>query len=285
MSAVTLILIDCGSSPHTRGARHKQRLRVRRARIIPAYAGSTHPHGRMRPVGGDHPRIRGEHKDEEKTATIEGGSSPHTRGALVESLLSVDDNGIIPAYAGSTTGRTGWRPLVRDHPRIRGEHRGERTVDSSSRGSSPHTRGALPRPEWEFYRSRIIPAYAGSTQVRGGHEGVYGDHPRIRGEHEEAVDWLLRVPGSSPHTRGARARPASDVNLPGIIPAYAGSTTLPDPNRKVGEDHPRIRGEHSKNPGAPMGGRGSSPHTRGAPSAGDHGPARRRIIPAYAGST
>ena len=55
---------DCGSSPHTRGARprsRRHRLRRHRGRIIPAYAGSTTSSGRMDERAWDHPRIRGEH--------------------------------------------------------------------------------------------------------------------------------------------------------------------------------------------------------------------------------
>ena len=50
------------------------------------------------------------------------GSSPHVRGALVDSEKVDDEAGIIPACAGSTTGV---KPLVyaqRDHPRMCGEH-------------------------------------------------------------------------------------------------------------------------------------------------------------------
>ena len=50
-----------GSSPHTRGAREGARAVVRRAGIIPAYAGSTMASQRLESVTGDHPRIRGEH--------------------------------------------------------------------------------------------------------------------------------------------------------------------------------------------------------------------------------
>ena len=111
------------------------------------------------------------------------------------------------------------------------------------------------------------------------------DHPRIRGEHVTLQVIFPAIFGSSPHTRGA------PVVLPvrgpaiGIIPAYAGSTTStrrpPTPCR----DHPRIRGEHR------FWGRfldclaGSSPHTRGALARRAGPGCRRRIIPAYAGST
>ena len=134
-------------------------------------------------------------------------------------------------------------------------------------GSSPHTRGA-----------QLYSVFLG---------GVDGDHPRIRGEHQialEAVELALgiipayagstptgaTVPtsacGSSPHTRGAPERPIGT-----------------SPTRR---DHPRIRGEHQplkaicdfvagiipayagntvSLSGKQEPQRGSSPHTRGTP--------------------
>ena len=176
--------------------------------------------------------------------------------------------GIIPAYAGSTTGKT--RNQIID------------------RGSSPHTRGAPRRTacrtrcQWDHPRIRgehvavwrdlevplgIIPAYAGSTPTPpSGLQPVPLDHPRIRGEHARApeprgehlgiipayagstIDVITKMAvsrGSSPHTRGA--------------PSSCGSK--PSPFR----DHPRIRGESTRifrTKRAPPS--GSSPHTRGA---------------------
>ena len=176
------------------------------ARIIPAYAGSTRtpshsgcnhsgssPHTRGARAGmgcsrlatGDHPRIRGEHAS--------------------AGMVELNNIGIIPAYAGSTHSGTSWYETwkgssphtrgarckilrqerwLRDHPRIRGEHRVSYSPDYSER--------------------RIIPAYAGSTlaglsctmpsegsspHTRGAQyadnnvTGYQEDHPRIRGEH------------------------------------------------------------------------------------------------------
>ena len=197
-------------------------------RIIPAYAGST-------PSSLCHARIG-------------LGSSPHTRGALSSSMLTVS--------------------TFRDHPRIRGEHAGVGASGTARQGiipayagstmppftqptqllgSSPHTRGALlgchSRP----------PVYVGSSpHTRGARFGLIPrsagrwDHPRIRGEH-------------SAHLLG-------DCRHAGIIPAYAGSTSpfpcIPSiaegssPHTRgariharqpatATEDHPRIRGEHA----------------------------------------
>ena len=70
------------------------------------------------------------------------------------------------------------------------------------------------------------------------------DHPRIRGEHSRKAFDKHMARGSSPHTRGARiVRFLADEDA-GIIPAYAGSTSLVMRSCCLGRDHPRIRGEH-----------------------------------------
>ena len=252
--------------PRIRGEHHRRRpVGAGRARIIPAYAGSTHAVERARIEGPDHPRIRGEHLLSGVGGQDPAGSSPHTRGALSDAWRHWPVSGIIPAYAGSTSRLSRWR--------------------DSSPGSSPHTRGAQAMPSACAAQGGIIPAYAGSTGRCRPVRRHWRDHPRIRGEHHRPGEGPRPQEGSSPHTRGApRPRPRRRRG-DRIIPAYAGSTVdcvvvgFPE------WDHPRIRGEH---PGVARAGRvadGSSPHTRGARRrlVGD----RRggRIIPAYAGST
>ena len=70
----------------------------------------------------------------------------------------------------------------------------------------------------------IIPAYAGSTPTAPSPKCRSGDHPRIRGEHQEGLVGALGAVGSSPHTRGALPERVPVPHLAGIIPAYAGST-------------------------------------------------------------
>ena len=111
------------------------------------------------------------------------------------------------------------------------------------------------------------------------------DHPRIRGEHAAKARDELSLTGSSPHTRGALQLVYFGVVGAGIIPAYAGSTQVGRILTYVAPDHPRIRGEHRRQ-GLIVGqGAGSSPHTRGAPPEAAGQDRKRRIIPAYAGST
>ena len=233
----------------------------------------------------DHPRIRGEHPVLVPSSTQRVGSSPHTRGAPTFSAILSPPLGIIPAYAGSTHGGALRRPRAADHPRIRGEHVQMNRAIADGSGSSPHTRGARPGRCHRRCRLRIIPAYAGSTDVSGASSIAEWDHPRIRGEHQAALGGDRGGVGSSPHTRGARPH-VRGPRAPGrIIPAYAGSTPARPGPASAGPDHPRIRGEHSRAVRSCALGAGSSPHTRGAQAAREACPFGEGIIPAYAGST
>ena len=71
--------------------------------IIPAYAGSTAVFTGIATVASDHPRIRGEHMTDDVRFNVDGGSSPHTRGARAITPIEQGPLRIIPAYAGSTT--------------------------------------------------------------------------------------------------------------------------------------------------------------------------------------
>ena len=95
----------------------------------------------------------------------------------------------------------------------------------------------------------------------------------------------LTASGSSPRMRGAHPALVGLVSRLGIIPAYAGSTPQLPTLKALGEDHPRVCGEHALSMAAIAALRGSSPRMRGAPVDGLWGAETTRIIPAYAGST
>ena len=71
----------------------------------------------------------------------------------------------------------------------------------------------------------IIPAYAGSTPCSYRTESTDKDHPRVCGEHLTRDANARLDSGSSPRMRGAQYPNMFDFFRPGIIPAYAGSTT------------------------------------------------------------
>ena len=111
-----------GSSPRARGALTCRGSRRVTIGIIPACAGST-PHPMLR--GGanrDHPRVRGEHRALIALEYEKAGSSPRARGAPTPLLVRQQDEGIIPACAGSTLVESCRPVAARDHPRVRGEH-------------------------------------------------------------------------------------------------------------------------------------------------------------------
>ena len=259
------VIEAAGSSPHTRGARQSAEWGQQKARIIPAYAGSTGSKRRPAQAAGDHPRIRGEHGATPRKPWIVMGSSPHTRGARW--------------LCGET------HHCRADHPRIRGEHDSWPETATRSPGSSPHTRGARVKGGESDVRHRIIPAYAGSTPAAVRRSPSVWDHPRIRGEHAVIFITSLQGVGSSPHTRGAQKAPSRGRGPVGIIPAYAGSTRTQCTALHATRDHPRIRGEHLHHLVWTVFVEGSSPHTRGALHGADRFDGDGRIIPAYAGST
>ena len=91
-----------GSSPLTRGKRRIGRHEACRARLIPAHAGKTHGSAALRPSRAAHPRSRGENAFQAAKKVAARGSSPLTRGKLLELDGLAPERGLIPAHAGKT---------------------------------------------------------------------------------------------------------------------------------------------------------------------------------------
>ena len=166
-----------------------------------------------------------------------------------------------------------------------GEHRSIVGIGVACQGSSPHVRGAR-RPRQPGIRPNgIIPACAGSTQVRLRRRPWTEDHPRMCGEHRSGFNALFFLTGSSPHVRGARKDSPLRRCHSGIIPACAGSTSIAWSRPAYPWDHPRMCGEHIASQLKLESCSGSSPHVRGARLLIRHQTLARGIIPACAGST
>ena len=213
-----------GSSPRARGA--LPRLHPGRSRdgIIPACAGSTSAPASGSRGSRDHPRVRGEHLIAGVPRAAAVGSSPRARGAHDVEEHQPQEDGIIPACAGSTAPATVWTPRPRDHPRVRGEHAFEEMQRRFRTGSSPRARGAQRGTGLLRVARGIIPACAGSTVFRVFVGCLIWDHPRVRGEHLHWVTEHGDDVGSSPRARGARDQAHLRPRAGGIIPACAGST-------------------------------------------------------------
>ena len=130
------------SSPRVRGAAFLVGAFRIHLGIIPARAGSSRKH----PLGSrpcrDHPRACGEQRLPFWAPSRPAGSSPRVRGAAPDAGHAVHAVGIIPARAGSSSGRNTARHRRRDHPRACGEQLVCCRTVTKGEGSSPRVRGA-----------------------------------------------------------------------------------------------------------------------------------------------
>ena len=85
--------------------------------------------------------------------------------------------------------------------------------------------------------------------------------------------------------RGTLAIIFNDNGDMGIIPAYAGNTSMLSSRADTSGDHPRVCGEHIKYAVEGATSQGSSPRMRGTPLLRVLARVGAGIIPAYAGNT
>ena len=193
--------------------------------------------------------------------------------------------GIIPAYAGNTTRCQSCPPVIRDHPRVCGEHQLKANILNTYPGSSPRMRGTLVMCMKCGMLLGIIPAYAGNTSSCSPPHPCGRDHPRVCGEHyAKATENKVRS-GSSPRMRGTRMSVTFSALYCGIIPAYAGNTGFLWETMWLDGDHPRVCGEHICANSTVIHSAGSSPRMRGTPNESIGVIPKIGIIPAYAGNT
>ena len=134
---------------------------------------------------------------------------------------------------------------------------------------------------------RFIPAWAGNTANPPLALALRSVHPRVGGEHDDALDGAAGSVGSSPRGRGT---PACARFLSGrhrFIPAWAGNTAIAITSRTLQPVHPRVGGEHLICLSMVRSNRGSSPRGRGTQTGYPpvHALFERRFIPAWAGNT
>ena len=87
-------------------------------------------------------------------------------------------------------------------------------------------RGKPPNVAKNVFNGGLIPAYAGKTLTAYLDGGTYTAHPRVCGENLDRRNDAHHRPGSSPRMRG---KPVMRIARPmrrGLIPAYAGKTSM-----------------------------------------------------------
>ena len=215
-----------GSSPLTRGKRHRDVRGRLQGRLILDHAGKTCVYGAATRRAGAHPRSCGENTRVMAMPEVEAGSSPPMRGKRRGRRRSHLPARLIPAHAGKTQARWGSQPLPRAHPRSHGENAPIATTARPIGGSSPLTRGkrigALPHDE----DLGLIPAHAGKTFERRRTRRTCWAYPRSRGENLTTKDTSGRPLGSSPLARGKLGRLVTERSKEGLIPAHAGKTPI-----------------------------------------------------------
>ena len=207
------------------------------------------------------------------------------RGTHPCCISPINPSRIIPAYAGNTLHRPSASPLVRDHPRVCGEHELFDCRFIRGRGSSPRMRGTPPTTRTRRMRPGIIPAYAGNTRHIFNLPKSLVDHPRVCGEHVEHFHGVAYAAGSSPRMRGTHPWRPKHADQAGIIPAYAGNTIVCARTLRCVGDHPRVCGEHGRAINRWTTIPGSSPRMRGTLEDAWLEEFGAGIIPAYAGNT
>ena len=175
--------------------------------------------------------------------------------------------------------------MVRDHPRVCGEHEELTCLFPTEKGSSPRVRGTLVPGSVLCRVPGIIPACAGNTQTGEIYTPNTEDHPRVCGEHVST--WLCRLfwLGSSPRVRGTLCGIVTYCPNSGIIPACAGNTCCKTVYTHIFRDHPRVCGEHLACLLTNTWTQGSSPRVRGTLLRGYPRSREAGIIPACAGNT
>ena len=137
---IVAIIAVMGSPPRVREPLEYERRADGRDGITPACAGTTSTC--LRPSGNrrDHPRVCGNHPTASCRVMPFAGSPPRVR----EPLFNVDnmrsETRITPACAGTTSKLISASLILRDHPRVCGNHGQYRRGLRRQRGSPPRVR-------------------------------------------------------------------------------------------------------------------------------------------------
>ena len=150
-------------------------------------------------------------------------------------------------------------------------------------GSPPHARGKDFRRYLTGEHAGITPACAGKSGFQRAGRRYRGDHPRMRGEKQPAVNHQPHQQGSPPHARGKDVLVVVRHQPYGITPACAGKRSSRASTRCRSRDHPRMRGEKFSLFHLFAYQEGSPPHARGKADRADQGEHPRGITPACAG--
>ena len=158
------------------------------------------------------------------SGAFDEGSSPLARGPQWLPCSIFSNLGLIPARAGTTRPQRRINPPAGAHPRSRGDHLSPRVTLFWWLGSSPLARGPQRYVVPKGQITGLIPARAGTTDVRSLMPSSCWAHPRSRGDHTRNIHRMITGMGSSPLARGPPVWNGIKGAIDGLIPARAGTT-------------------------------------------------------------
>ena len=152
--------------------------------------------------------------------------------------------GLIPTYAGNTSGTPASWPHYPAHPHVCGEHLRHGATWWMLSGSSPRVWGAREHTLLAACGQRLIPTCVGSTACQKDSPPITSAHPHVCGEHTRLAPTSTSSFGSSPRVWGAlRSRRQAQASRR-LIPTCVGSTCLIPPAGDSLPAHPHVCGEH-----------------------------------------
>ena len=194
--------------------------------ITPACAGRSVCPGTPTMPTEDHPRVRGEKLVVPLRAFLLQGSPPRARGEDPARKEHAGRDGITPACAGRSTPPICTCPSCEDHPRVRGEKKSARAALPAGKGSPPRARGEGCSAGARQGGQGITPACAGRSSAMPSSMMIWQDHPRVRGEKQNAIGQSDYYLGSPPRARGEESHTAPFLSGCRITPACAGRSSV-----------------------------------------------------------
>ncbi len=171
-----------------------------------------------------------------------------------------------------------------EHPRKRGDDLKVGYLDRAAGGTPPQARGRRLDLEQRGGDRWNTPASAGTTRGRTGGRGRPGEHPRKRGD-DPGRGLQGTVTGTPPQARGRPLHGGANAAESRNTPASAGTTAPQRGSGPCAREHPRKRGDDTREDSLAGLFTGTPPQARGRRANGVHGGAERGNTPASAGTT
>ena len=192
--------------------------------------------------------MRGEYAEFLQLLIPGTGTPPLARGKLPEIPVCFFKLRNTPACAGKTQNRRDTDGPSKEHPRLRGENLKAPIGTLAVQGTPPLARGKHGPLLQTQQMVGNTPACAGKTWSPAPDSTNGWEHPRLRGENDQALNGSNVRSGTPPLARGNLAFPWAGMSMSRNTPACAGKTKNSLTNVGIKAEHPRLRGENEDSP-------------------------------------